>query len=118
MSCLFLQVWSVVFPSWTLFVFLIWSCVVWVTPRYNAKDTFYYNTPLLVLYAIVLLLIQYLYNLEITKGEIKNNIYAGLTRYCSPPKGAQVLAIGIKVCTLCIHDLLAVVNGSYMYSMW
>ena len=86
------------FPSWTSFVLLIWSCVVWVTPKFNAKDVVYYSTPILALYAIVLLLIQYLYNLDLTEGELESNIYVGLTRYSSPPDGARVLAIGIKVC--------------------
>ena len=57
----------------------------------------YYTTPLLVFYAIVLLLIQYLYNLDLTEDELESNIYAGLTRYSPPPDGANVLAIVIKV---------------------
>ena len=60
----------------------------------------YYSTPLLVLYAIVLLLIQYLYNLDLTERELKSNVYAGLTRYHGPPHGAGVLTIAIKVCIL------------------
>ena len=71
--------------------------MVWLMPKFNAKDTMYYSTPLLVLYAIVLLLIQYLYNLNLHEEELETNIYAGLTRYQSPPDGAKVLAIGIKV---------------------
>ena len=71
--------------------------MVWLMPKLNAKDTMYYSTPLLVLYAIVLLLIQYLYNLDLREEELETNIYAGLTRYHTPPDGAQVLAIGIKV---------------------
>ena len=80
---------------------LIWCCVVWITPRFNAKDTVYVTTPILVLYAIALLLIQYLYNLNLNEDELENNpdnVYAGLIRYKSPPDGAPVLAIGIKVC--------------------
>ena len=85
------------------FVLLIWSCVVWVTPKFNAKDAVYYSTPILVLYAIVLLLIQYLYNLDLTEGELESNNDIGLTRYNSPPEinGARVLVIAIKVC-VCI----------------
>jgi len=57
----------------------------------------YHSTPLLVFYAIVLLLIQYLYNLDLTERELESNVYAGLTRYSPPPDGANVLAIVIKV---------------------
>ena len=96
----FQQVWSLLFPSWPSFVLLMWSCVVWVTPKFNAKDVVYYSTPLLVLYAIVLLLIQYLYNLDLTEGELESNIYAGLARYYGPPAGARVLTIALKVCVL------------------
>ena len=98
--CVFTQqVWSLLFPSWLSFVLLMWSCVVWVTPKFNAKDTVYYTTPALVLYAIVLLLIQYLYNLDLTEGELESHIYTGLARYHGPPAGAQVLTIGLKVDT-------------------
>ena len=74
--------------------------MVWITPRFNAKDTVYVTTPVLVFYAIVLLLMQYLYNLDLNEDELesKTNIYAGLTRYESPPDGAPVLALGLKVC--------------------
>ena len=75
----------------------MWSCIVWVTPKFNAKDSVYYTTPLLVIYAIVLLLIQYLYNLDLTEVELESNVYAGLTRYHGPPDGARVLTIAIKV---------------------
>jgi len=97
--CSIYQVWSLLFPSWPAFVLLMWSCVVWITPRFNVKDTVYYTTPLLVLYAIVLLLMQYLYNLDLTEGELESNIYAGLARYHGPPTGARVLTIGLKVLT-------------------
>jgi len=94
---IFQQVWSLLFPSWTSFVLLMWSCIVWVIPNFDVKNTVYYTTPLLVLYAIVLLLIQYLYNLDLTEAELESNIYAGLTRYHNPPSGARVLTIALKV---------------------
>ncbi|XP_065913837.1 piezo-type mechanosensitive ion channel component 1-like isoform X3 [Dysidea avara] len=95
-----MMVWSVVFPSWTSFVLLMWACIVWVFPKFNAKDIVYYSTPLLVFYAIILLIIQYLYNLDLTEDELESNVYAGLTRYSPPPDGANVLAIVIKsLCT-------------------
>ena len=75
----------------------MWSCVVFVTPRFNAKDAVYYSTPLLVFYAIVLLLMQYLYNLDLTEEELESSIYAGLARYHGPPPGARVLTIALKV---------------------
>jgi len=83
--------------------------VVWITPRFNAKDTVYVTTPVLVFYAIVLLLMQYLYNLDLNEDELesKTNIYAGLTRYESPPDGAPVLALGLKVC-VCVFVYLSV----------
>ena len=75
----------------------MWSCIVWVFPKFNAKDTVYYTTPLLMLYAIILLLIQYLYNLDLTEEELESNAYVGLTRYHGPPAGARVLTIALKV---------------------
>ena len=75
----------------------MWSCVVWITPRFKANDAVYYSTPLLVLYAIVLLLIQYLYNLDLTEEELESYNDAGLVRYYEPPTGAPVLTIALKV---------------------
>ena len=75
--------------------------MVFVTPRFNAKDAVYYSTPVLVVYAIVLLLIQYLYNLDLTEEELKSSIYTGLTPFNSSSAGTQVLAIGFKVC-ICV----------------
>ena len=92
----FQQVSSLLFPFWASFVFLMWSCIVWVILKFNAKDTVYYTTPLLMLYAIILLLTQYLYNLDLTE-ELESNVYAGLTRYHCPPAGACVLTIALKV---------------------
>ena len=70
---------------------------MWVTPKFNAKDVVYYTTPVLVLYAIVLLLIQYLYNVDLTEEELESNLNAGLARYYKPPEGAGVLTIALKV---------------------
>ena len=73
----------------------MWSCIVWVTPRFSAKDMMYYTTPMLVIYAIILLLIQYLYNLDLTKDELGDHIDTVLIRYSTV--GARVLAIVLKV---------------------
>jgi len=80
----------------------MWSCIVWVTPKFNAKDAVFYTSPLLILYTIILLFIQYLYNLDLTNDELRSNVHAGLIRYSPPPKGAQVFAIVIKVIS-CIY---------------
>jgi len=55
----------------------------------------YYTTPMLVIYAIILLLIQYLYNLDLTKDELGDHIDTVLIRYSTV--GARVLAIVLKV---------------------
>ena len=61
----FFQVWSVVFPSWPSLVYLLWACAIWLIPFLNPAQSMLYTSPLLVLYSVALLLLQYVYSLDL-----------------------------------------------------
>nr|XP_018904353.1 PREDICTED: piezo-type mechanosensitive ion channel component 2 isoform X9 [Bemisia tabaci] len=53
--------WSIMFHSWLTFVLLIWAIILWMLP--NQRKIMLRSSPFLVLYAELLLLSQYLYEL-------------------------------------------------------
>jgi len=59
----------VLYPSWPSLVLLLWTCLIWLIPKINPRDSLLYTSPLLVLYALVLLHIQYVYSLDLTDSE-------------------------------------------------
>ena len=68
------------FPSWPALVLLLWACILWLIPRITPKQSLYYTSPLLVLYGILLLLLQYVHSLDLTHGEW--NWYQDVGREC------------------------------------
>lgn len=65
--CFWSQVWSVLYVSWPALVLLLWACAIWLIPRVNPRKSLYYTSPLLVIYALALLLLQYINSLELTE---------------------------------------------------
>ena len=59
-----LQLWGVFNPCWLTLVLLLWACLIWIIPRINPRDSLYYTSPVLVIYAIGLLCLQYVYSLD------------------------------------------------------
>ena len=59
-----LQLWGIFNPCWLSVVLLLWACVIWIIPRINPRDSLYYTSPVLVVYAIGLLCLQYVYSLD------------------------------------------------------
>lgn len=58
-----MMTWSITYHSWMGFVLLCWSCVIWMMP--NSRQAALRSSPFLVLYAIVLLIIQYVVSLNV-----------------------------------------------------
>ncbi len=54
------------YPSWPGLVLLLWAVVIWVIPRVNPKQSLQYSSPLLVVYAIGLLLLSFVNALPVT----------------------------------------------------
>ena len=63
-----LQAWSITYHSWLTFVLLLWACLIWITPF--ARWFCMVSSPGLVIYAELLLLVQYVYGLQLTDDEL------------------------------------------------
>ena len=96
---LFLQCWSITYHSWLSFVLLLWAIAIWIIPAGTTRKRALYTSPLLVFYAICLLIIQFVYGLDL-RAELpmmsddgKFNLKEiGLVHYDVPfiPLGVQV----------------------------
>ena len=58
-----MMTWSITYHSWMGFVLLCWSCVIWMMP--NSRQACLRSSPFLVLYAMSLLLTQYVVSLNV-----------------------------------------------------
>lgn len=59
------QAWSITYVSWLTFVFLIWSCLLWMVRdrrRYSML-----TSPFMVVYGNLLLGLQYIWSFELLK---------------------------------------------------
>lgn len=63
-----LQVWSIVYHSWLTFIFLLFANLLWIIP--NQRANMHRLSPVVVFYAILLLISQYLYCMNLTEEEL------------------------------------------------
>lgn len=66
------QAWSITYHSWLTFILLLWACVLWMFP--NQRRAMLVSSPGLVIYAEILLFIQYIYSLNLTDDELPQNV--------------------------------------------
>lgn len=71
-SYFFPQAWSITYHSWLTFILLLWACVLWMFP--NQRRAMLVSSPGLVIYAEILLFIQYIYSLSLTDDELPQNV--------------------------------------------
>ncbi|CAL1285853.1 unnamed protein product [Larinioides sclopetarius] len=76
-----MMTWSITYHSWLTFVLLLWSCIIWMSP--NSRYVCLRSSPALVFYAEALLLLQYIYGLNLTEEELpsQNVGQIGLVKY-------------------------------------
>ncbi|XP_068621049.1 piezo-type mechanosensitive ion channel component isoform X2 [Battus philenor] len=67
-----MMAWSIMFHSWLTFVFLMWANVVWLC--HNQRSFMLKTSPVLVCYAMLLLLAQYIYGMNLYETELPSNI--------------------------------------------
>lgn len=65
---LFSQALAVIYKGWLSFILLLSACIIWIVPK--SRTACLYSSPLIVVYAIVLILIQYVYGLNLTEDEL------------------------------------------------
>ncbi|XP_050729563.1 piezo-type mechanosensitive ion channel component-like isoform X11 [Eriocheir sinensis] len=84
-----MMAWSITYHSWLTFVLLLWACVLWMIP--NQRAAMLRCSPFLVIYAELLLLIQYIYCMDLTEEELPSQVEAvnlsqiGLVKYPTLP---------------------------------
>ncbi|XP_052831053.1 piezo-type mechanosensitive ion channel component 1 isoform X7 [Octopus bimaculoides] len=84
-----MMAWSITFHSWLTFVFLLGACLIWMVPK--SRRACLVVSPMIVIYAEVLLTIQFIYGLDLNDQELPTNI-----------KGVKMAEIGfIKPHTPC-----------------
>ncbi|XP_070575876.1 piezo-type mechanosensitive ion channel component 2-like isoform X5 [Ptychodera flava] len=75
-SLIVMMAWSITYHSWLTFVLLLWACFIWMIP--NSRAACLYSSPFLVFYAECLLIIGYVYGLNLTDDELPTE---GSTNY-------------------------------------
>ncbi|XP_037284739.2 piezo type mechanosensitive ion channel component isoform X2 [Rhipicephalus microplus] len=73
-TLIMMMAWSITYHSWLTFVLLLWSCVLWMMPC--SRLACLRSSPALVAYAELLLLLQYLYSLDLTDQELPQQVNA------------------------------------------
>ncbi|PSN54799.1 hypothetical protein C0J52_01988 [Blattella germanica] len=64
--------WSITYHSWLTFVLLLWASILWILP--NQRRSMMRCSPFLVLYAMFLLLAQYIYGMDLTNEELPDEV--------------------------------------------
>lgn len=67
-----LQAWSIAYHSWLTFILLLWASLLWITP--NQRRAMLRCSPVLAIYAQLLLLAQYIYSLDLTNEELPETV--------------------------------------------
>ncbi|XP_076169043.1 piezo type mechanosensitive ion channel component isoform X2 [Ptiloglossa arizonensis] len=67
-----MMTWSIMYHSWTTFALLLWALVLWMVP--NKRASMMKCSPFIVFYATVLLLVQYVYSMDLTEDELPTEI--------------------------------------------
>ncbi|CAG9784241.1 unnamed protein product [Diatraea saccharalis] len=67
-----MMAWSIMFHSWLTFVFLMWANIVWLCQ--DQRSFMLKTSPVLVCYAMLLLLTQYIYGMNLLETELPSNI--------------------------------------------
>ncbi|XP_063529379.1 piezo-type mechanosensitive ion channel component isoform X3 [Cydia strobilella] len=100
-----MMAWSIMYHSWLTFVFLMWANIVWLCQ--DQRSFMLKTSPVLVLYAMLLLLAQYIYGMDLAEAELPSSIYneTGVNLQqigLSPPPGMPLVPLLIKSLFTCM----------------
>ncbi|XP_012270066.1 piezo-type mechanosensitive ion channel component [Orussus abietinus] len=68
-----MMTWSIMYHSWTTFALLLWALMLWMVP--NKRSSMMKCAPFLVLYSTLLLLVQYVYSMDLIEDELPSNVH-------------------------------------------
>lgn len=74
-ALIIMMVWSITFHSWLTFVLLLSACVIWMMPQ--KRKVALVASPVIVFYAESLLIIQYIYGLDLNDSELPSQTSSG-----------------------------------------
>ena len=69
--------WSIIFVSWMTFALLVWASIIWI--YFRSRTLCQYTSTVLVLYAMALIIGQYVYSLDGINDLIDNEEQVGFT---------------------------------------
>lgn len=82
LSLLSMMAWSILYHSLLTLVLLVWACLIWVLP--NSRHRCLKTSPLFLLYSTWLLLLEFVYGLQLTTSELPEYKEIGLYRHYVP----------------------------------
>ncbi|XP_057329611.1 piezo-type mechanosensitive ion channel component isoform X5 [Microplitis mediator] len=71
-----MMTWSIMYHSWTTFVFLLWALIIWMAP--SKRSAMMKCSPFVVMYGTILLLVCYVYSMNLTTDELPSTIVDGV----------------------------------------
>lgn len=90
------------YHSWTTFALLLWALVLWMVP--NKRVSMMKCSPFIVTYAMLLLLVQYAYSMDLTEEELPTKINGISVSEIGFIKADQLsrwhLVVKVKICHL------------------
>ena len=101
------------YPSWPALTLLLWACAIWLIPKFTPKDSLFYTSPLLIVYSVCLLILQYVFSLDLTLDELSPVDGLGQECYNTPTPGCKSFVPIVKV-TYTFLRVHACVNVVYM----
>ena len=76
---------------------LLWSCGIWLIPKLNPRNSVVYTSPLLVVYSVALLIIQYVYSLALMGEEFGRRSDVGFECGGGTEEGCRSTVLLVKV---------------------
>uniref|UniRef100_A0A5S6R6C3 Piezo-type mechanosensitive ion channel component n=1 Tax=Trichuris muris TaxID=70415 RepID=A0A5S6R6C3_TRIMR len=94
-SLVIMMTWAVLYHSWLSFVWLVIACIVWM--RRDSRRAFFCFSPLILFYAEALLLLQFIYGLELTEAELPDEMSGVPLKQIGLVKPAQAAVVPLFV---------------------
>ncbi|XP_071959086.1 piezo-type mechanosensitive ion channel component 1-like [Antedon mediterranea] len=75
-ALILMMAWSITYHSWMSFILLLWACACWIIP--GSRKCALYSSPFLVFYTECLIIIQFVYGLNLTEEELPETTDSGV----------------------------------------
>ncbi|CAD5110766.1 DgyrCDS133 [Dimorphilus gyrociliatus] len=103
--------WSITYHSWLSFLMLLAACIIWMTPQ--KSKLLLTLSPVIVFYGICLVLLQYIYGLQLSNEELPVNTTNGY-----PLSELGLVKYGEKSCFVLTVKLLFTLGFFFTMRQW